>query len=71
MLYDVAARLPSIVRWIRRNRSAFGTGARIPTGGDWRGPRNPALTLVYQGKQAVNLLAQQTVFLTIYGFGYA
>ena len=69
MLVAVAARLPSIVRWIRRNRSALGTGARIRTGGDWRGPRNPALTLVYQGKQAVNLLSKQTDFLpnTIYG----
>ncbi len=63
MLVAVAARLPSIVRWIRRNRSAPGTGARIRTGGDWRGPRNPALTLVYQGKQAVNLLCKQTDFL--------
>ncbi len=66
MLCAFAARLPSIVRWIRRNRSALGTGARIRTRGDWRGPRNPALTLVYQGKQPVNPLSKQTDFLAIY-----
>jgi hypothetical protein len=68
MICVFAARLPSTV-WLEHAEtvSAPWKPARLRNGGDWRGSRNLAQTLVYQGKQAVNLLVRRPIFLTNHG----